>query len=58
MEDKVLIDKLRKFKKDNNYTLHDLSIKLDIQVATLERWLRTERINRIYAKYVREKLKN
>ncbi len=56
MIDKELIEILKRLKEENNYTLHDLSKKLDIQIATLERWLKTERINRVYAKVVREKL--
>ena len=56
MIDIELIKKLRKIKEDNGYTLHDLSKKIDIQVSTLERWLKTGHINKIYAKVVREKL--
>lgn len=56
MLDRELIEKIRSYKMENNYTLHDLSKRLDIQVSTLERWLKTGRINRIYAKIVREKL--
>ncbi|MEW6170429.1 MAG: hypothetical protein AB1472_02575 [Candidatus Omnitrophota bacterium] len=43
-------------KEERRYTLYDLSKKLDIQVTTIERWLKTNRINKIYAKLVREKL--
>ena len=56
MLDKELIEKLRLFKEENGYTLHDLSKRIDIQVSTLERWLKTGRINKIYAKVVRERL--
>ena len=56
MIDMELIKKLQKIKEDNKYTLHDLSKKIDIQVSTLERWLKTGHINRVYAKMVREKL--
>lgn len=56
MLDRELIEKIRTYKIENNYTLYDLSKRLDIQVSTLERWLKTGRINRIYAKIVREKL--
>ncbi|MCG8430639.1 MAG: hypothetical protein MJA29_05670 [Candidatus Omnitrophica bacterium] len=56
MVDKELIAQLRKFKTEKGYTLHDLSKMLDISVSTLERWLTTERINRLYARMVREKL--
>ena len=57
MEDRDLINKIRQFKEERGYTLYDLSKKLDIQVATLERWLKTNRINRMYAHFVREKLR-
>ena len=56
MVDKELIEKLRRFKENNRYTLHDLSKRMDIQVSTLERWLKTGHINKIYAKVVRERL--
>jgi predicted transcriptional regulator len=56
MLDKELISKLIKFKEENSYTLYDLSKKLDIQVTTIERWLQTRHINKIYAKLVRERL--
>lgn len=48
MIDKDLIEKIRQFKEENGYTLYDLSKKIDIQVATLERWLKTNRINKLY----------
>lgn len=56
MIDKELIAKIRQLKEENHYTLYDLSRKIDIQVATLERWLKTNRINKVYAKVVRERL--
>lgn len=56
MLDKELIDKIRIFKIEKGYTLYELSKLIDIQVSTLERWLKTGRINRIYAKMVKEKL--
>lgn len=56
MIDKELIDKIKKLKEENAYTLYDLSRRIDIQVATLERWLKTGHINKVYAKMVREKL--
>jgi len=56
MEDKILISQIKKIKSDKGYTLHELSKILDVQIATLERWLRTCRINRIYAQVVRQKL--
>jgi len=57
MVDNELIRKILRLKEENGYTLHDLSKKLDIQVTTIERWLKTRRINKIYAQLVREKLK-
>jgi len=40
MQNKKLIDTLKKLKEKENYTLYELSRKLDIQVSTLERWLK------------------
>ncbi len=45
-----------KLKEEKRYTLHDLSKRLDIQVATIERWLKTKHINKVYAQIVRERL--
>lgn len=56
MLDPALITKLQRLKEENRYTLHDLSKRLDVHVSTLERWLKTGHINKIYAKMVREKL--
>jgi transcriptional regulator with XRE-family HTH domain len=56
MVDNELMNKIRQFKEKNGYTLHELSKITDIQVSTLERWLKTGHINKIYAKVVREKL--
>jgi len=56
MIDIELIEKLRQFKEKNGYTLHDLSKRVDIQVSTLERWLKTGHINKIYARMIKEKL--
>jgi transcriptional regulator with XRE-family HTH domain len=56
MEDKNLINEIKKIKEEKGYTLFDLSRILDVQISTLERWLKTNRINRLYAKFVREKL--
>lgn len=55
MVDNELISKLLQIKQEKNYTLYDLSKRLDLQVTTIERWLKTRRINKIYAKLVREK---
>lgn len=56
MVDTELINKIMRFKEGGHYTLYDLSRRLDLQVSTIERWLKTKRINKIYAKLVREKL--
>jgi len=56
MIDKELISKIRQLKEENHYTLHELSRRLDIQVPTLERWLKTSRINKVYAEMVKGKL--
>lgn len=56
MIDKELIDKIRQIKVERGYTLYDLSKRIDIQVGTLERWLKTGHINKLYAAVVREKL--
>ena len=57
MENKELIQILRHVKEERGYTFYDLSKKLDVQVSTVSRWFKTNRINRIYAQLVREKLK-
>ena len=57
MLDRDLICKIKHLKKENGYTLYDLSKLLDIQVGTIERWLKTGRINKVYAQFVKEKLK-
>lgn len=56
MVDNELIEKLKMLRKQNGYTLHELSKKLDMQISTVERWLKTGRINKVYAKIVRERL--
>ncbi len=56
MVDKELIRKIIQIKEERGYTLHDLSKQLDIQVTTIERWLKTNHINKVYANLVREKL--
>ena len=56
MIDKELIAKIRRFKEENRYTLHELSKRIDVQVATIERWLKTGHINKVYAKIVKERL--
>ena len=57
MIDGKLIDELMQLKEVRNYTLYDLSKKLDIQVTTIERWFKTKRINKVYAQMVRDKLR-
>jgi len=56
MIDRELIKKMRQLKENNSYTLHDLSKRIDTQISTIERWFKTGRINKVYAKMVREKL--
>jgi len=56
MMDAELINKLLQFKEGGGYTLYDLSKKLDLQVTTIERWFKTKRINKLYARLVRETL--
>lgn len=56
MIDDELIRNLIKVKRENHYTLHDLSKKLDLQINTIERWIRTKRINKVYARLVKKKL--
>ena len=43
-------------KQESGLTLHDLSKNLDLQVSTIERWFKTNRINKVYARLVKEKL--
>lgn len=57
MLDIELINKLFQLKKEKRYTLHDLSKRLDLQVTTIERWFKTKRINKVYARLVRETFK-
>ena len=56
MLDRELIQKVIRLKEERRYTLYDLSKKLDIQVATIERWFKSSRINKVYARLVKEKL--
>jgi len=56
MLDADLIGRLSQLKEQRRYTLYDLSRKLDLQVTTIERWFKTGRINKVYARMVREKL--
>lgn len=56
MFNKELIDKIRRLKVDQGYTLYELSKRVDVQPSTLERWLKTNRINRLYAEMVTKKL--
>lgn len=56
MIDKELIEKIKQLKRDRRLTLHELSKKIDVSISTLERWLKTGRINRIYAGMVKERL--
>lgn len=56
MVNKELIDKIRRLKADQGYTLYELSKRVDVQPSTLERWLKTNRINRVYAEMIMRKL--
>ena len=56
MINKELIDKIRRLKADHGYTLYELSKRVDVQPSTLERWLKTDRINRVYAEMIAKKL--
>ena len=56
MIDNDLIGKIRMLKLRKGYTLHQLSMMIDIPISTLERWFKTGRINKLYAQVVREKL--
>lgn len=56
MLDDELIQKIIRLKAERRYTLYDLSKRLDLQITTIERWLRTGRINKVYARMVKEKL--
>lgn len=56
MIDKKLIETIKQIKEENGYTLYELSKKIDVQISTLERWLKTGHINKVYAEVVKEKL--
>ncbi len=56
MLDRELINKIKIIKQQKGYTLFDLSRITDVQISTIERWLKTSRINKIYARVVKEKL--
>lgn len=56
MLDRDLVNKIRTVKEQRGYTLFDISRIIDVQVSTVQRWLKTSRINKIYAKLVKEKL--
>lgn len=56
MLDRELISRIKIIKEQKGYTLFDISRIIDVQVSTVERWFRTSRINKIYAKLVKEKL--
>lgn len=56
MLDRELISRIKIIKEQKGYTLFDISRIVDVQISTVERWFRTSRINKIYAKLVKEKL--
>lgn len=55
MENKKLISSLRRLKEERGYTLYEMSKNLDVQVSTVSRWFKTNRINRMYAQLVKNK---
>ena len=56
MVDRDLVQKIKNLKAQKGYTLYELSRILDIPISTLQRWLKTSHINRIYARLVKERL--
>ena len=58
MECVELVDALKRAKNEKGYTLHELSQKLDVQMTTLARWLKTKRMNRLYAQMLAGKIKD
>ena len=56
MLDRGLISKIKIIKQQKGYTLFDISKIVDVQISTVERWLKTSRINKVYARLVKEKL--
>lgn len=56
MEDRELIDELRQLKMRDGYTLYELSKEMDVPITTLQRWFKTNRINRMYAHYLKERI--
>ena len=56
MEYSLLVNKLQQIKDEKKYTLHDLSRKLDIQVTTIERWLKTKHMNKLYAQFLEDRM--
>lgn len=56
MLDRELVNKIRIIKQQKGYTLFDISRIVDVQVSTVQRWLKTSRINNVYARLVKEKL--
>ncbi len=55
MENRELINKLKRVKEERGFTLYELSKNLDVQISTVSRWFKTNRINRVYARLVRDK---
>jgi len=56
MLDRELINKIKIIKQQKGYTLFDISKIVDVQISTVERWLKSSRINKVYARLVKEKL--
>jgi len=57
VESKELTERIRRPKQKNGYALQELSMKLEVQIAILERWFKSNRINRVYAFRGDEKLR-
>jgi len=55
MSQKEAVKKLRELKDE--YTLHELVIKLDIQQTTLHRWIKTGRISANMADLLERRIK-
>jgi len=53
-----VVERLKEIKQEKGYTLHELSKRLDFQVTTIARWLKTKRINKIYAEVIQERIKH
>lgn len=55
MDETILLNELRALKADTTY--HQMSKRLDMPVSTIYRWLKTGKINKVYADVLRQRLK-